>query len=293
MTQCKSEKPPQGPDGPTETEEADQEAGSNSASAEFPTANSFEKHRCSPPTDSTADKGIVFNTKEEIVWGEALPICGYLRVPKDMAHPSISSSFAVHVRKSQQEQFHRDSANFKLGEPEIRENQELYDTLEQRGELYFNTQVVNEYTVLGPGEYDISAGFFNIETERKTVRVRPGGWRGEIATFLTEAFCQGSIVQDFKDYLSIQELLSTADMDEATLAAVTADQVKAGKPAYEKYAPRMRDTWVEGMEQEHKSDTGVPQYVVEQIQTTCRNQKAPANSIYYIYQALRSYSQAD
>jgi hypothetical protein len=258
------------------------------APASLPAETTLGRLSCSPVVGSEEEKGIYFARENEVSWGEALPICGYVRVTPAIASPQPSSSFAIHVRPHGSDEFSQGSENFVLGKPRIQDDPRVFEILTTEGQLYFNTRAYNEYTVLAPGDYDISLRYFNMESERKHIRVIANGWRQEVATFLKREVCDGTIVETFKDYLEIQHFLSVADMDEEAAEAAYADRDKAGSIAYANYATQVKAEWQEGMRAEHRIDSVVPAYAIKLATEACPAKKEAIENIVYLYEAFKN-----
>ncbi len=256
---------------------------------DFPTTESFTRQACSPEALGKAAKSVAFNIRTELDWGEALFVCGHLRFPKEDPRPAVLSSLSVQIRNSESEEFIHDSPNFQLGSPPLRENEELYTILKRDGELYFNARVESEYTVLAPGTYDVSVSFFDTESERKRLKVVAAGWRRELAEFLSKELCDGQIAEDFKDYLSIQQHLRTADMDQAQAAQVYGDMREAAKTAMLGYRQKLPSSWLEGLQQTPEHDVGIPEYLWSLLGERCPAKTPSRETAFDLYQAFRMF----
>lgn len=263
------------------------------ANAAVATTQGFGKRACSPSPKHDGERQLLVSMPSTQIWGETLFVCGYLRVPPEIARPNPSSSFSVHIRRADGDDFHPDSANFQLGSPELRHQEETYDRLEKEGELYFNAGLFNAYTTLEPGQHDISVRFFDVESERITVSVTPGGWRGEVASLLIDGVCDGTLFEDYAEVLKIDAFLATADMDGPMLAEVQADRQEAAMKAYRRYESQARPAWLEGMRTEVRTDVGVARYAEERVRATCPAKADRANELNNVYQALKGAALSD
>lgn len=248
--------------------------------------NSFSKIACSPVVDKSIKEGVFFNMPKTMQWGQEIPICAYLRGSKALANVHTMSSFRVQIRDASGEHFSRDSSNAELGTPPIRLTPKAFEILAEKGEVFFNGNITNQYTVLAPGQYTISISYFEFESERKKLTVVSSGWRKALTHFISQETCKGNMVKNLSDYLELQHMLSVLDLTPEAFEEAQIGLEKNWHHGFKKYKPQIKNEWRKGLKESQKLDRTIPLQIIKQLKEKCNKKELNDSDIYYIYEGL-------
>jgi len=259
-----------------------------STKVEFPviTHQFLGKQPCSP--DLAAKEGITFNMPNEIVWGDALPICGLLKVADKLGIKQPGFKFFL---KPKDKVKNLNLSSHELGEPNLNFDTKANELLTSNQELYFNINGQHSSRSLPPGEYKVSLSYRNntYQSAEKSLKVKAIGWRKNFSNTLMNSICNHRLINDLKDYLSLINSHSNEDLN-------TAERIRMDRT--------MRNSWNQGfakhrvmitkkvksklMTMSH-SDRTIPYYTQKQIEkTSCTNQSNFATLV-NIFEGIRSF----
>jgi hypothetical protein len=226
---------------------------------------------------------------KEIVWGEPLPICGYLRVGEELRIKQPQFSFVLE-RKDQRLAEYRADDTQELGDPMMDKKSPAYGLLQKNGELYFNVDGQHPFRDLSPGEYDIVIGYLDLlQTEKKHLKVIPGGWRASMSDALVTAICDGNILADLSEYLSLMRTAALIDVDEAGQAEMARKIEAAWRKGFARYKGKIADQYRSKLKSLNSVDQSIPFYAYKSSQLKCSSTHVEIVALLDLFAGVRRW----
>lgn len=253
------------------------------------TKTSFGQSTCSPILDAQVAQGLVFNMPHEIVWGEPLPICGYLRVGEELRIKYPGFSFMLERKDRSLDRYRGDDSQ-ELGNPTMDKQSPAYGILQKSGELYFNVNGQHPFRDLSPGEYEIEIRYLGeIRTEKKPLTVIARGWRKDVSDALVASICEGTVLADLSDYLSLVRQAALHDADEAGQAEMSRRQEAAWRKGFAKNKREIADKHRSELASLDVVDQSIPLHAYKATRMRCPSKAVEVVSVLDLFAGVRRY----
>ncbi len=175
------------------------------------TLPSFAKTPCSPLNPkSFKDNYLDFNIPKELPWGDPLPVCA-LWISEQFKGMYLNTNITIQPKSHKE--IYGISEDTALYYPSFEAKQTSAQLTKEGAPLYFNADAFNEYRRLPPGEYEVSLQAFGIPSiDSKKLTILAEGPRAEFSHKIVSRICKHGLIDDFKEYLDMQEKLSKVDL---------------------------------------------------------------------------------
>ena len=249
----------------------------------FKTVN-FTKLECSPLVPKGFGKGVLLNMPEQIVWGDSLSICGYLKDDKDnYPGSSTNSTFGLIVKPQGKEKLREVYEDRTLGDPEIKMEGAMFKNFQQSGELYLNVDGQYKFRALPPGDYLVTLNFRDFNSSPRPLKVLPGGWRLNFSNLMANEICQGSILQDLSSYLDMNFKLELVELSEAGMKEYEKKMQLAWDSGFAKYKEKMGAVWPS---EQTSVDESVSFYISQLVKEKCPQLKLRSGTVTYLLRGI-------
>jgi len=249
----------------------------------------FGRSSCSPVLGENEEQGLAVTMPKQIIWGEPLPICGYLRVGAELRIKYPQFNFILE-RRDQRLAAYRSTQSQELGDPMIDKSSPAYELLKQHGELYFNVDGQHPFRDLSPGEYDIVISYLDqFRTEKQHLTVVAGGWRGDLSTVLLDMICDGAVLADLSEYFGLVHRASLVDTDAGGQASLDPMLEVAWRNGFAKYKGKVTDRYASKLASLNAVDQTIALYVYSTSQLKCGDKHLEVESVLNLFGGIRRW----
>lgn len=253
------------------------------------TKTTFGQSACSPVLDAQVAQGLVVGMPKEIVWGEPLPICGYLRVGEELRIKYPGFNFVLERKDRSLDRYRGDDSQ-ELGDPMMDKQSPAYGLLQKNGELYFHVNGQHPFRDLSPGEYEIEISYLGqIRAEKKHLTVIAGGWRKDVSDALVASICEGTILADLSDYLSLVRQAALHDADAEGQAEMSRQQEAAWRKGFATHKGVIADKHRSELESLNVGDQSIALHAFKASRRRCPSQPLEAVSVLDLFAGVRRY----
>jgi hypothetical protein len=269
-------------------------AATGNAAVTFPTTTktTFGRTSCSPALDSHAAQGLVVAMPSQITWGEPLPICGYLRIGEELRISQPRFDFILERKDRSLDQY-RGNGTQELGDPQMDKQSPAYDILQKEGELYFSVDGQHPFRDLSPGEYEIEITYLDqLRTERKPLKVIAGGWRKDLSDALVVSICEGNLLSDLSEYVSLVRMAARGDAAPGGVGQMERQQEAAWRTGFARHTDVLTPGIRSRLASISNVDASIPLHVYQTGRARCPSKPIEPASMLDLFGGLRRYEAA-